>query len=304
MKFSEAINDCIESLRVSGLNPAEKDRAEIFLRLMEEVGETLLRERKKHREQVAGSHEPTRPVDLIITELINERLVPLNVCGMLCSEDKESSLIYSDPMLAGKIVLTDAVDNTKAYVDVERDDFGSSLIGFDKTPGEVFISVFILPAKNRVFCALGKNRAWMNGTRLVSLTVRTPPLIKQINIRRPRNNTASLEILELYEQAETRSRKEHFDVSTGPDLTALNALSMAEGHGPTRFLYYAKPWDILPAAFIAWAVGAHVIDAKNSAPIFPLGQGLISKIGLTISEKKELEQAGKLRDLYLIHWPE
>lgn len=228
------------------------------------------------------------------------------LCDVFCSEDKEPEAVSGKRKGdAQKFILADAIDNTKGYVNTKRKDFGSSLIGFNKDTGEVFISIFILPALEVVLCALGRAKVWLNGCRLSSLQQVRQPLIRQANVRRPREGAlVSKDVSQFYASSEERFRNEHFDVSRGPDLTALNSLSIANGRGPTKFLYYAKPWDILSPAYIAFAV-----DAKATFPItgesaFPIPPALRTKILAGVEERKIMEREGSLRDLYLVEWPE
>ncbi|KKQ57349.1 MAG: hypothetical protein US74_C0005G0019 [Parcubacteria group bacterium GW2011_GWA2_38_13] len=307
MSFSKAMRETEESIQASALDEKEKKQAKVFLEIMTEVGNTLLEEREACKEAGEVSHDKVRSIDIQITNQLCDRISQHpDLCDVFCSEDKEPEVFSGENMRdAQKFVLVDAVDNTKGYVNTKRKDFGSSLIGFNNNTGEVFVSIFILPAMEVVLCAFGAAKVWLNGCRLLSLKEMRPPLIRQANVRRPREGTlVSDGVSQYYANSEKCFRNEHFDVSKGPDLTALNSLSIANGCGPTKFLYFAKSWDILSPAYIAFAVGAKATFPATRESVFPLPLWLRTKILAGAEERKKMESQGSFRDLYLIEWPE
>ncbi len=307
MSFSKAAHEAEASILASELDENKKNQAKIFLEIMTSVGNTLLKEREAHKEAGDVPYDKVRLIDIQITDLLRKKISQHpELCYIFCSEDKEPETVSRKSKGdAQKIILADAIDNTKGYVNTKRKDFGSSLIGFNRNTGEGLISIFILPALEVVLCALGAAKVWLNGCRLSSLKEARPPLIQQANVRRPREGAlVSEDVSQFYASSEERFRNEHFDVSRGPDLTALNSLSIANGRGPTKFLYYAKPWDILSPAYIAFAVDAKATFPITGENVFPLPQWLRTKILAGIEERKMLECQGRLRDLYLIEWPE
>lgn len=292
-----------EMTRDTAFLKSRTELIKIFVGIMGRVGDVMLRERKKYKEEGEVPYDKTREVDVLITDLICEQISKYpEHCDIFCSEDREPKSISGNT--GPKVVLVDAIDNTKGYVNMKRKDFGSSLLCFNNR-GEITMSIFILPALRIMFCAMYGEGAWMNGERLVSLHWQHLPLIPRAHIRRPREGSAVPDdVKNFYDTKEEEYKKEFFDVARGPDFTALNSLSIAQGQGPTKFLYYAKPWDILAPASIALAAGARVTLPLLKVPFFPLPEVLIQKITGSIAERKKLEETGNFRDLYLIEWPQ
>lgn len=258
------------------LEPEMYERVALQLALMEDLGERLLARRAEYRQRDAVDHEATQQVDEDITRLVEARLHS----NQLTRHDKllGEGILATPGLPASRVVwLLDAVDGTKAYVDPEAPpDFGSALLIADTANRLIVASLYLMPARDRVYCSIGRH-AWRNGEPLPSLPG-TPrgPAPREAILRWPRKKEqVPPEIRTLYSQAEQKFQEAGYMLQSGQPLTAADILSLAEGYGPQQFLYYGKPWDWLIASAIAYAAGAKVTLYGSGKDVFPLDVDLL-----------------------------
>lgn len=266
-----------ETIRgISDARNSAGGRLQSIVNVMDTASRVLLAEWEQFK-LTPEAHEfaKTHPLDRFLTRLLvdllwaDERTRGDAVLGeelVGVTDPRESAAEY--------VWLTDAIDNTNGLLS-GKPDFGSALMAFERRSGIVGASLFALPAMATVYVASG-TAAWRNGRRLARLSEATEGRPRKAVVRRPRGEIPA-NIENQYREAEERLGREGYEVTAGQTLTALDVLSLAEAGGPSKFLYFAKMWDLLIAASVAHSVGATVRFYPGGEDVFPLSEELIQR---------------------------
>jgi fructose-1,6-bisphosphatase/inositol monophosphatase family enzyme len=273
-KLRESFSATIE--RVSGLEPPP--RLVTLIEAMQAASAALLEEWGRNTPDGSPpAFDRTHHADSLVTGLILGflRARPDSRDDAVRGEE----LQHADPResSATHVWLMDAIDNTDSFLR-GRTDFGSALMVWEKATGLIVGSLFVTPATGDVYLSTG-DAAWHNGIAMRRLTDATFAPARVAVVRRPRRGFSpeAQQVEQQYEAMAGELRGEGCQILEGQAFTALDILSLAETGSPSKFLYYAKPWDLLIAASAAYALGATVTIYPGRTPLFPLRDAVFAR---------------------------